>query len=93
MVVNTLKISFCADHSWREGARESSGERRRKGGEERRGMGAFKKSTLLIKRERQREKALLLVSPFCVLSAFRLCAYWATSFSSIISMASLCGGI
>lgn len=26
MVVNTLKISFCADHSWRKKPRKNSGE-------------------------------------------------------------------
>lgn len=57
MVVNTLKISFCADHSWREGASESSGEGRTKGGEKRGGgrmlFFFFKvKSTLLIKEKK-----------------------------------------
>lgn len=52
MVVNTLKISFCADHSWREGARQSSGERRRKGGEKRRGKGALKKIDITHKEKK-----------------------------------------
>lgn len=55
MVVNTLKISFCADHSWREGARESSGEKRRKEGGKRRGKGKKKKKIDITHKEQKIE--------------------------------------
>lgn len=47
MVVNTLKISFCAGHSWREGARESSRERRGTGGNG--GRMLWRKNAFLIR--------------------------------------------
>lgn len=77
MVVNTLKISFCADHSWREGARESSGERRGKGGGKRRGRGAFKKIDITHKRGKDRRRRPR--SLFLSVSAIRV-----TSVSDII---------
>lgn len=60
MVVNTLKISFCADHSWREGASESSGEGRTKGGGERKEEGEgcffFLKSKIDVTHEREKDR-------------------------------------